>query len=68
MACIKDCIVYLALKTMQYKYFDNLQSLLILTHQYKNLSIDFITEFVGKMKIVPSDSVRSTYFAGIADV
>ena len=40
---MKEYDVYLALKAIRYKPYDNLQSLLVLTHCWKDLLIDFFT-------------------------
>lgn len=40
---VKGCDVCLALKTVRYKLYDDLQYLLILTHRQKDLFIDFVT-------------------------
>ena len=42
-AYIKGCDIYLGSKTVRHKSYGNLQSLPILTHRGKDLSIDFIT-------------------------
>ncbi len=42
-AYVTGCDVCLALKAVRHKLYGNLQSLSILTHQWKNLTIDFIT-------------------------
>ncbi len=42
-AYVKDCDICLALKAVCHKLYRNLQLLSILTLQWKNLSIDFIT-------------------------
>lgn len=41
-AYIQGCDICLALKAVMYKPYNNLQSLPILTHYWKNLSINFI--------------------------
>ncbi len=43
-AYIIGCDICLALKAVKYKLYGDLQSLLVVTHQWKDLSIDFITE------------------------
>ncbi len=43
-AYVKDYNVYLASKTVCYKSYGNFQSLLIPTHWWKNLSMDFVIE------------------------
>ncbi len=40
---IKRCNIYLALKSVKHKLYGDLQSLLVPTHWWKDLSIDFIT-------------------------
>ena len=40
---MKRCNICLALKTVQHKLYGDLQSLLVLTHCWKDLSIDFVT-------------------------
>ena len=42
-AYIKGCDVCLASKIVRHKPYSNLQSLPVSTHQWKNLSIDFVT-------------------------
>ena len=42
-AYVRGCNVYLALKTVRHKPYGDLQSLPILTHWWKDLSIDFVT-------------------------
>ena len=42
-AYVKGCNVCLASKAVCYKPYDDLQSLSILTHQWKDLSMDFVT-------------------------
>ena len=42
-AYVKGCDVCLASKTVRHKPYSDLQSLPILTHQWKNLSMDFLT-------------------------
>lgn len=41
-AYVKGCNICLASKTIRHKLYSDLQSLLILTHQWKDLSIDFV--------------------------
>lgn len=38
---VKECNIYLAWKLLRYKPYSALQTFLFLTHQSKNLSIDF---------------------------
>lgn len=38
----KECNIYLALKVIKYKFYSNLQLLLILTNWSKDLSIYFL--------------------------
>ena len=45
-ACVKGCNVYLASKTMRHKPYNDLQSLSVPIHQWKNLSIDFVTSLL----------------------
>ena len=40
---VKGCDIYLASKAVQYKPYDNLQSLPVPTYRWKDLSIDFVT-------------------------
>ena len=40
---VRRCDVYLALKAVQHKLYDNLQSLTVPTHRWKDLSINFVT-------------------------
>ena len=40
---VRGCDVYLASKTIRHKSYGDLQSLLIPTHRWKDLSIDFVT-------------------------
>ena len=40
---VKRCDIWLALKVVRYKPYNDLQFLLILTHQWKDLMIDFVT-------------------------
>ena len=42
---VKRCNICLALKTVQYKPYGDLQSLLVSTHRWNNLSVDFVTKF-----------------------
>ena len=42
-AYVKGCDVCLTLKAVRHKPYDDLQSLPVLTHQWKDLSIDFVT-------------------------
>ena len=41
-AYVKGCDIYLAAKAVCYKLYENLQLLLVPTHWWKNLSIDFV--------------------------
>lgn len=43
-AYVKECDMCLASKIVQYKPYGNLQSLLVPTYSYKNLSMDFVKE------------------------
>ena len=40
---VQGCDVYLASKAVRHKPYGDLQSLLVPTHRWKNLSIDFVT-------------------------
>lgn len=40
---MKGCDIYLALKKVCYKLYKDLQFLSILTHYWKDFSIDFVT-------------------------
>lgn len=42
---IKSCDVFLALKMVRHKPYNNLQTMLILTHHQKDLLIDFVIGF-----------------------
>ena len=42
-AYVKDSIICLALKAVRYKPYTDLQSLAVPTHQWKDLSMDFVT-------------------------
>ena len=41
---MKGCNIYLALIIIQYKYYKNLQSLLVFTYSWKDLLINFVTD------------------------
>ena len=40
---IKGCDIYITLKMVKHKPYNNLQSFPVPTHQWKDLSIDFVT-------------------------
>ena len=42
-AYVKSCNVFLSSKTVRHKLYGDLQALPVLTHQWKNLSMDFVT-------------------------
>lgn len=43
---VKKCNICLILKSVRHKAYNNLQSLLVPTHQYRNLSMNFITRLL----------------------
>ena len=55
-AYVKRCDVYLALKAVRHKPYDNLQSLPVLTHQWKDRLIDFVTSLP-----ISTDWKRNSY-------
>ena len=46
---IKGCNIYLALKIVRHKPYSNIQFLLVLTHSWKDLLIDFVTNLLISM-------------------
>ena len=42
-SCVRGCNICLTSKTIRHKPYEDLQSLLVSTHQWKNLSMDFVT-------------------------
>ena len=45
-AYVKGCDICLALKAVRHKPYSDFQSLPILTHQWKDLSMDFVTSLL----------------------
>lgn len=62
-AYVKECIVCLASETVRYKPYGNLQSLLVSTSHWKNLSINFVTGLS-----IPTDWKKDSYDAIFAIV
>lgn len=60
---MKGCEISFASKTVRYKLYKKLQSLQLLTHHWKNLSIDFVEGF-----LVSKNWIGKTYNSTLVTV